>query len=197
MHRHNHYEAAFEAYLRQQHLGYIAVDESRRSLLDDQPVKSLDFIVYGAPEVRLLVDVKGRRFPAQVRGKPRRVWQNWSTREDISGLTRWLDRVGPGYRGLLVFLYQILPEVQLPADTPDLFEFRERQYLLRAVDVFEYERHMRIRSPRWDTVCLPQRSFRALVQPLSEFLLPRFAAASDWDEPFGQCFQDDMELEVG
>jgi hypothetical protein len=195
MHRHNHYEAAFESFVRQQHLGYIAVDETRRSLLDDQPVKSLDFIVYGAPEVRLLVDIKGRRFPAQVRGKSRHVWQNWSTREDISGLTRWLERVGPGYQALLVFLYQILPEVQLPAETPDLFAFRERLYLLRAVDVWEYERHMRSRSPRWGTVCLPQRAFRMLVQPFSEFLVPRFAEVADCDEPYGQWFNE--ELEVG
>ena len=194
MHRHNHYEAAFEAYLRQQHLCYIAVDESRRSLLDDEPVKSLDFIVYGAPEVRLLVDVKGRRFPAQVRGQPRYVWQNWSTREDISGLTRWLERVGPGYRGLLVFLYQIMPDVQLPAETPDLFGFRDRLYLFRAVDVLDYERHMRTRSPRWDTVCLPQGDFRELVQPFSEFLLPRFADDNDWEEPNGSWFAEEMEI---
>jgi hypothetical protein len=39
------------------------VDETHRAMLDDAPVKSLDFIVHGPGGVRLLVDVKGRRFP--------------------------------------------------------------------------------------------------------------------------------------
>jgi len=194
MHRHNHYEAAFEAYLRQQHVCYIAVNETRRSMLDDEPVKSLDFIVYGAPETRLLVDVKGRKFPALVNGQVRRVWQNWSTGEDITGLERWLDRVGPGYQALLVFVYQVLPVVQLPPGTPDLWEWRDRKYLLRAVDVFDYQRHMRIRSPRWGTVHLPHKAFRELVRPFSEFLLPRFAEAEDWQEPYGQWFAEELEL---
>jgi hypothetical protein len=63
MDRDNHYEAAFEAYLRDARLGYTAVDESRRTSLDDEPVKSLDFIVYGGGDSKLLVDVKGRKFP--------------------------------------------------------------------------------------------------------------------------------------
>ena len=63
MDRSNHYEAAFEAYLRARRLGYVAVDEAHRSTLDDEPVKSLDFIVHGADGSKLLVDVKGRRFP--------------------------------------------------------------------------------------------------------------------------------------
>ena len=60
MDRGNHYETAFEAYLRDRRLGYVAVDESRRSSLDDEPVKSIDFIVYGPGGSRLLIDVKGR-----------------------------------------------------------------------------------------------------------------------------------------
>ncbi len=40
--RDNHYEAAFEAYLRQQGVPYIAVDETRRSVMaDGQSIKSL------------------------------------------------------------------------------------------------------------------------------------------------------------
>ena len=43
MDRSNHYELAFEAYLRERRLCYIAVDEARRSLLDDGTVKITDF----------------------------------------------------------------------------------------------------------------------------------------------------------
>src|SRR5205807_407940 len=106
MDRSNHYEAAFEGYLRARRLGYVAVDETHRASLDDEPVKSLDFVVYGSG-TRLLVDVKGRRFPGGPKDRPRRVWESWSTREDVDGLERWAERFGPDYLPLLVFAYQI------------------------------------------------------------------------------------------
>lgn len=169
MDRGNHYESAFEEYLRDRRLGYIAVDETRRASLDEEPVKSLDFIVYGAGGARLLVDVKGRRFPMGTAAKPRRVWETWSTRDDVDGLVRWAHRFGPGYRGLLVFLYEIQEFVRLPDDTPDLWVWRGKQYLLRAVPVDDYRRHMRVRSPKWGTVALCRGDFQALVRPFWEF----------------------------
>src|SRR4051794_31739228 len=170
MDRSNHYEAAFEAYLRARRLGYVAVDETHRSSLDDEPVKSLDFVVYGAGGARLLVDVKGRRFPGGTKDRPRRVWESWSTRDDIDGLGRWAERFGPGYVGLLVFAYRIMPTVRLPLGTPDLFPWHNRTYLFRAVPVDEYRQHMRTRSPRWGTVALPSAAFRALVRPFTDYV---------------------------
>src|SRR5881409_2025821 len=89
MDRSNHYEAAFEAYLQWHRYCYVAVDETRRAMLGETRVKSLDFIVYGERCSRLLVDVKGRRYPGGKEGRWRRVWESWSDREDIDGLTRW------------------------------------------------------------------------------------------------------------
>ena len=86
MDRGNHYEAAFEAYLQWHRLCYVAVDESRRAMLDDISIKSLDFIVFGGDGARLVVDVKGRRFPLGKPDRPRRVWECWSTRDDVDGL---------------------------------------------------------------------------------------------------------------
>ena len=169
MDRGNHYEAAFEEYLRERRLGYIAVDETRRALLDEEPVKNLDFIVYGTCGSRLLVDVKGRKYPMGTAQKPRRVWETWSTRDDVDGLVRWGQRFGPGYRGLLVFMYEIRPFVRLPDETSDLWEWRDTQYLLRAVPVDEYRRHMRVRSPKWNTVALTSADFQTLVRPFWEF----------------------------
>jgi hypothetical protein len=166
----NHYEVAFEAYLQQQRLCYIAVDESRRTLLDEGPVKSLDFIVYGAEDENLLVDVKGRRFPGGSPQRPRPSWQCWAERADIDGLARWAEQFGEGYKGLLVFMYQIIPPFEVPADTPDLWEWHDRRYLLRAVAVDLFRRHMRTRSPRWGTVDMPGATFRQLARPFSAFL---------------------------
>jgi hypothetical protein len=169
MDRANHYEAAFEAYLQWHRLCYVAVDETRRSMLGEERVKSLDFIVHGDGNARLLVDVKGRRFPGGKPERPRRVWECWSTREDIDGLERWTTRFGLGYQGLLVFAYHVLPSVELPEDTEDLWTWRGRRYLLRAVTACDYREHMRVRSPRWGTVSLPNAVFRRLVRPLHHF----------------------------
>jgi hypothetical protein len=168
MDRSNHYEAAFEAYLQWHRLCYVAVDETRRTWLGDLRVKNLDFIVHGDAGARLLVDVKGRCFPSGG-DRPRRVWESWSTRDDIDGLQRWAELFGPGYLGLLVFAYHLLPSVLLPDDTDDLWTWRGRRYLLRAVPVSDYRRHMRVRSPRWGTVGLPGAVFRELVRPFHHF----------------------------
>jgi hypothetical protein len=168
MDRSNHYETAFEGWLQERQLCYVAVDETRRSLLGDRPVKSLDFIVHGPHGARLVIDVKGRRFPAGPPERRRRVWENWSTEEDVDCLSRWAALFGPGYVGLLVFSYHVLPEVELPDETPDLFAWRGKRYLLRAVDVDDYRRHLRVRSPKWGTVAVPVAIFRDLVLPVSE-----------------------------
>jgi hypothetical protein len=165
MDRSNHYEAAFEAYLQWHRLCYVAVDETRRSMLGEERIKSLDFIVYGERGAKLLVDVKGRRFPTGTK-HPRRVWECWSTQGDIDGLERWAKLFGPAYSGLLVFAYQVLPEIELPDDADDLWTWRGRRYLLRAVLASDYRRHMHVRSPRWGTVHLPVARYRELVRPL-------------------------------
>ena len=56
--RDNHYEAAFEAYLRSRRVPYVAVDEAKRSVLSDgASIKSLDFIVSSPGKETWLVDV--------------------------------------------------------------------------------------------------------------------------------------------
>jgi hypothetical protein len=147
----------------------VAVDETRRALLGDVPVKSLDFIVFGRDGARLVVDVKGRRFPAGPPKCPRRVWECWSFRDDVDGLERWSALAGEDYRGLLVFTYLLHPCVALPDSTPDLYICRGRRYLFRAVDVRDYREHMRVRSPRWNTVTLPRDVYRSVVRPLRDF----------------------------
>jgi len=169
MDRSNHYEAAFEGYVQWHRLCYVAVDETRRAFVGEERVKNLDFIVHGEGGARLLVDVKGRRYPSGPPARPRRVWESWSTREDVDGLERWARLFGPGYLGLLVFSYNLGPEVELPDDTVDLFTFRGRRYLFRAVEVSAYRRHMRVRSPKWDTVNLSSAVFRDLVRPLDDY----------------------------
>jgi len=168
--RSNHYEAAFEAYLRARGVGFVAVDEAKRSLLGDVDVKSLDFIVVGPDTAKLVVDVKGRKFPGGKADHPRKVWQNWTEAEDVDGLGRWATHFGPEFRGVLAFVYLIVPPFALVESTPDLFVHREKTYLMRAVAAEDYSKVMRPRSQRWETVHLSTADFRRLVRPFSEFL---------------------------
>lgn len=170
MDRRNPYEQAVEGWLRSRRLTYVAVDESRRTEVDDLPIKSVDFIVCGLNGSKLLIDVKGRRFPGGPPSKPRRVWECWSTRSDLDGLERWAGRFGAGWSGLLVFAYHLGSSVELPNGTPDLWEWAGERYLLRAIDARAYRQSMRTRSPKWDTVSLPVAEFRSLVRPLSDFV---------------------------
>jgi hypothetical protein len=179
MDRSNHYEAAFEGYLQEHRLCYVAVNETRRTLLGELPLKSLDFIVHSEGGARLLVDVKGRRFPAGTPERPRRVWECWSTREDIDSLERWAGLFGPGYQGLLVFLYHLQPAVVLPEDIVDLWCWHGRRYLVRAVAAGDYRQRMRVRSQRWETVYLPGGAYRELVAPFQAFTRPAPAVAEE------------------
>lgn len=169
MDRSNHYEAAFEAYLQVHRHCYVAVDETRRPHLGDLPLKSLDFIVYAEQGARLLVDVKGRRFPSGSPDRQRRVWECWSTEDDLVGLEQWTALFGPGFRGLLVFMYEIMPSVDIAPDTEDLWYWRERRYVLRGILADAYRQHMKVRSPKWGTVTLPRSAFWELVKPFSSF----------------------------
>src|SRR5918999_457877 len=58
-----HYEAAFEAYLRDRAIPYVAVDEAKKALFANAKLKSFDFVVYSKTGPNLLIDVKGRQFP--------------------------------------------------------------------------------------------------------------------------------------
>jgi len=137
MHRDNHYEAAFEAYLRDRRLPYIAVDEARRSLVADGSLKSLDFIVSPAGRTSWLVDVKGRRFPSGEEQK--QYWKNWSTRDDLRSLAGWQAYFGPDFCPLLVFAYHLVGS-RSPLPLGQLFEFRGGHFTVHANAVARDER---------------------------------------------------------
>ncbi len=67
MDRSIHYEAAFEAFLRDRRVPYVAVDEAKKALFADARLKSFDFVVYSKNASNLLVDVKGRRAAIEIR----------------------------------------------------------------------------------------------------------------------------------
>jgi len=186
--RDNHYEAAFEAYLRWLGVPYIAVDETHRSLLGGQAavdiarqrpsLKSLDFMVTAigpapcAAGGNWLVDVKGRRFPTG-----NSYYKNWSTRDELLSLAAWEELLGSPARGLLVFAYNVVGD-RAPLAADELFVFRGGLYGFIGIELAHYASSARPLSPRWGTVSVPAAQFRALARPARELFGARRPAAA-------------------
>lgn len=183
MNRDNHYEAAFEAFLRDRRLPYIAVDEARRSVVAGGSLKSLDFIVSPPGQTSWLVDVKGRRFPSG--DEHHQYWKNWSTRDDLRSLAAWQDSFGADFCPILVFAYHLVA-ARSPLPPEQLFEFRGDHYGFLGVRLSDYVPHARPLSDGWDTVAMPTGLFRRAARPLDDWLagsLPIAAnAVTDWHE---------------
>jgi hypothetical protein len=184
--RDNHYEAAFEAYLRKRRQPYVAVDETRRSLLAGESIKSLDFIVHAGAyhagsRTSWLVDVKGRRFPAAA--EQRHYWKNWSTRDDLHAMAAWERLFGAGFYGLFVFAYAIAGD-RAPLSADQLFPFRDHLYAFVGVRLRDYACFARPISQAWKTVAVPSAKFREIARPVDEIFAPGNSAASSHD---GAC----------
>lgn len=166
--RTNHYDRAFEEFLRGRGTPHVVVDEQRRSTLADESLKSMDFIVY-SESGNLLVDVKGRRFPSGPDGHSGQTWENWTTDDDLESLARWESIFGGEFRAVLVFAYDVVG-ARYRDGFERLFEFRERTYAFFGVEVAEYAAVSRRRSSSWGTVAAGREEFRRLRRPIDEFL---------------------------
>lgn len=164
--RNVHYEAAFEAFLHERGSPCVAVDEAKKALFANAKLKSFDFVVYSRNGPNRLVDVKGR----QLRSRPggaRRAFETWATEQDVADLAQWEQVFGDGYKAVVSFVYWIDPPL---TPEPGMFEFKGRWYDMVGIDLAEYRNHMRRRSPKWETVCLPMEDFWSLARPIEEWL---------------------------
>ncbi len=165
--RSNHYEAAFEAYIRALRVPCVAIDETKRALFGDEGVKNPDFLLYPRCGPNLVVEVKGKK-GKNARG--RRPWENRVTTDDLDGLARWQETFGPGFRALLVFVYaEPLQPFPLPREN-GAYEFRGRDYRFWGVGLDDYIAHLRSRGPAWKAVAMARAAFRRRVRPLLEWL---------------------------
>jgi hypothetical protein len=166
--RDNHYEAAFEAYLLDRRVAYVAVNEQHRSRLPaGGSLKSVDFIVSPADGATLLVDVKGRRFPSGNNRK--QYWRNWSTWDDMRSLARWQDQLGPQSLALLGFVFHVVGE-RAPLAAERLFAHRGQRYAMLAVRAADYIRFARPLSAKWQTISMPAAIFRQAAIPFDDLL---------------------------
>lgn len=184
--RHHHYEQAFETYLRQRRVPYVAVDEAKKALVPEgfplivtpdaadgaakAALKSFDFVIYG-PGSNLLVEVKGRRIARRALAAagspaPRGRLESWVTLDDVASLTTWGRLFGPEFTPAFVFIYWC-DEQPPDALFEEIFEHRGRWYALRAVTLSDYQSAMKVRSLRWRTVHLPAAAFDRLSRPFA------------------------------
>ncbi len=167
--RDNHYEAAFEAFLRERGVAYVAVDEAKRSTMGYASLKNVDFIASGSDGRNWLIDVKGRRFPAG--GRSKQYWRNWSTQDDVDSLAQWERAFGERFAALLVFAFDVVGD-RAPLPQDQLFVFRGHVYAFVAIRLHEYVHFARTISPKWGTLAVPVPTFRQLATSLDAFLDP-------------------------
>ncbi len=164
----NHYERAFESWLIDHRVEYVAEYQHERAVIGDVDVKSFDFLLH--PRSRpVIVEVKGRKFRGTSLEKMAG-FECWVTVEDVDGLLKWQKVLGAGYRAVFVFAYK-MENVDVDFNGRDVLEYDANTYLFFCVTLEDYRKFMKRRSPKWRTVTLPADKFRQCAMPLGEYLL--------------------------
>ncbi len=165
----NHYERAFENWLIDNHIEYIAVDEHKTAAFGHPEIKSFDFLLHLHNGQIIIAEVKGRRFKgtsfAKLTG-----FECWVTTEDVDGLVKWRQVFGLGHQAIFVFVYKI-ENVDVDFDGRDVFDFDANRYVFFCVKLDDYKKFMKRRSPKWQTVTLPADKFRQCAIQLQQLLL--------------------------
>ncbi len=165
----NHYERAFENWLIENRVEFVAMDEQKRAAFGKSNIKSFDFLIY-LPDGRIIIaEVKGRSFKGTTLANLAGL-ECWVTTEDVDGLSAWQEVFGEEHKALFVFAYRI-ENVDVDLDGRAAFDFDGNRYVFFAVGLDDYRKFMKRRSPKWQTVTLPAENFRAVAVPIDELLL--------------------------
>jgi len=164
----NHYERAFENWLIDNRVQYIAVDEHKRATFARSKIKTFDFLLYPPNGQIIIAEVKGRAFKgtsfAKLTG-----FECWVTTEDVDGLTRWREVFGPGHQAIFVFAYKV-EKIDVDFDGREFYDFGANRYVFFTVKLDDYRRFMKRRSPKWQTVTLPADKFRQCAMQMQKLL---------------------------
>ena len=165
--RWNHYEKAFEAFLKDRKIPFLALSERYRNpLCDGTTLKNLDFVISRPNGSSWLIDVKGRQFPGNKSGG---YWKHWATQDDLVGLQHWEHMFGERFTALFVFAYLVCGN-KAPLPAHQLFEYRNRLYGFVGISVADYLPEIKVLSPKWNTYSMPTERFRQLAKPFEYFI---------------------------
>lgn len=198
--RTNHYEAAFEGYLRSQRRPYVAVDEARRSAW---PLPAADHASpsccesafpspgeFASPPVDsdhaagdrslknpdfIVPSSHGLHWLVDVKGRrfpSGRQRQYWKNWSTRDDLFSLARWEALLGHGFqgLLVFAYLIAGDRSPLPAEQLFEFRGRHYGFVAIRLLHYAAHSYRLSPRWGTVAMSSGGFRRLAQPLAELL---------------------------
>lgn len=167
----NHFERAFEAWLLDNRVEFVGVDQHKRAHFTRNKIKSFDFLIYprsGDPAA-VIAEVKGRKFSGAAATGLKSV-PSWVMMDDVRGLLQWEEIFGSGYRAVFVFIYE-LARPDADTDGREAFTFEGRRYFGLCVRLDDYRRCMRQRSRKWQTMHLPAADLRTYSFNLSALRL--------------------------
>jgi len=164
----NHYECAFENWLRDRRVEYLRADEHERIGPGPHTVKNFDFLLYLGPRRRVIAEVKGRTFHG-VSLVGMKGLECWVTLDDVESLRMWQEALGVDHEAIFVFAYRI-EHLDVDLDGREVFLVGSDRYVFFYVRLDDYRRHMKRRSPRWQTVTLPAQAFRQYARELAQLL---------------------------
>ncbi len=167
--RRNQYEQAFENWLIDNRIQYIAVDEHKKTAFERCKIKSFDFLVYAHGGQTIIAEVKGRKFKGTSFAKLAGL-ECWVTADDVDGLANWQKIFGAGHQAVFVFTYDV-EKIDVDFDGRDVFDFKASRYVFFCIKLGDYRRAMKRRSPKWQTVTLPADKFRQCAIEIGELLL--------------------------
>ena len=167
--RSNHYEAAFEAYVRSLRVPCVAVDEANRALSGEQGVKNPDFLLYPRWSLNLVVEVKGKREQERQRrtstlgelGHDRRPRRSGTLAGDVR------PRLP---RGAGVCVRRAVAAVPVAAETMGRSSSGAWRTGSGRSGSTTTSLHLRSRGPAWKAVAMARAEFRRRVRPLREWL---------------------------
>jgi len=166
----NHYERAFENWLRDHRVRYVRSDEHKRLGPPSESVKNFDFLLYPRADRKVIAEVKGRTFTgaslADLTGL-----ECWVTADDIESLQVWRQALGPDHEAVFVFAYRVA-RMDVDFDGYEALSVGADRYVFFCIRLDDYVRHMKGRSPKWHTVTLCADDFRQWATDLASFLLP-------------------------
>jgi len=94
----------------------------------------------------------------------------WVTAEDVDGLVKWQEVLGPTYQAVFIFVY-LIKNIEVDFNGVNVFDFDADRYVFFTVKLEDYRSFMKRRSPKWQTVTLPADKFRQYATQISKFLL--------------------------
>ncbi|MHC4758212.1 MAG: HYExAFE family protein [Planctomycetota bacterium] len=165
----NHYERAFENWLVDNRIRYLEIDENKRASFGQTRIKSFDFLIYPPNQKIIIAELKGRTFKGislvNLKG-----FDCWITMDDVEGMVSWQEYFGKDHQAVFVFAYCI-KKLDVDFDGREVFEYNSKKYIFFALKLDDYQKHMKLRSPRWETVTLPADKFRKYAIQMQKLLI--------------------------